>query len=380
MGSEENRLQILKRIKRILGILAVNAVIMTVGILILELAFGGWLDSKRLNRLNLLRDCRLEYDVSGLYETPNPIIRHSRDKYGLRGNYSDPASIDILTVGGSTTDQRFIRDGETWQDVLEQQFARQGAIVVVANAGVSGQSTYGHIKDFEWWFPSIPNLAPRFILFYVGLNDFYKDERHSLDDLYWDNNNVILQSIKFNSAVYHLFRTLRGAYWAMIVSKVSDRSIDFKKMRWSTKCLQDNYEFMQPRLNAYADRLRTLANMTRAFGAKPIFVSQPARQYRITAAGIEGLEDTFFYDGYQYNGVDYYHMMKRLDSVTKTVAMEKNAQFVDLSASTAWNDADFYDQMHMTPQGVAKVGTLLYSAIKDIIVDPKSQNRPGVHR
>ena len=199
----------MKRIKQILFILVINGVILTAGIVIIELVFGGWLNPNKLNRLHLLPNCKREYNVSRLYKTAHPIIKYTRDEYGLRGDYSDPSDIDILTVGGSTTDQKYIRDGETWQDVLQQQFNRQGVSVVVANAGVNGQSTFGHIKNFEWWFPFIPHLAPSFILFYVGINDFHKDYKgdgRTPDVLLSSNTKYIEKSIKANSAIAHLSR------------------------------------------------------------------------------------------------------------------------------------------------------------------------------
>ena len=163
----------MKRLKRILTILTINCLLLGAGLVILELVFGGWFNPGNLNRLNLIKDDVRLYEVTHLYNAPRPVIQYSRDKYGLRGAYGRPDNIDILTVGGSTTDQRFIPDGETWQDVLQDRFAQTGVTVVIANAGVQGQSTYGHIKNFKWWFPLIPDLTPDYILFYVGLNDFY---------------------------------------------------------------------------------------------------------------------------------------------------------------------------------------------------------------
>jgi hypothetical protein len=54
--------------------------------------------------------------------------------------------------------------------VLQTCLAQNGAGLTVANAGVDGQSTVGHIMNFKWWFPNIPRLAPDYILFYLGLN------------------------------------------------------------------------------------------------------------------------------------------------------------------------------------------------------------------
>lgn len=350
--------------KSTLKILAVNAALLLAGILVLELVLGEWLNTGRLNRLNIHKDREFRYDVSSLYEDPNPIITYSRDKYGLRGTHTTPADIDLLTVGGSTTEQRLIRDGATWQDVLQERFAQAGDRVVVANAGVDGQSTYGHIKNFKWWFNDILGLAPSYILFYVGINDFHKEAGDKYDELLGEFN--LGQSIKDNSALWHLFRTLRGAYFAR-VKELTHASINFYKIQWTQEALQENYNFMQPRLNEYATRLRILADLSYVFGATPIFVSQPSRQYRVTPEGLYGKSNTGSYDGHEYNGVDYYHMLRQLDSVTKAVALEKGTIFVDVGNYTNWVDTDFYDFSHMTPQGARKLGILLHEQLGNIV-------------
>jgi len=358
----------MKRLKNILSILAINCLLLGVGIVILELVFGGWFNTNNLNRLNLLKDRVIQYDVSHLYNDPQPIIQYSRDKYGLRGTYDRLNSIDILTVGGSTTDQRYIRDGETWQDVLQDRFARTGVPVVIANAGVDGQSSYGHIKNFEWWFPFIPDLKPDYILFYVGLNDFYSEADNRYDRIVSGEQSPSLkQKIKDNSAVWHMLRTLRGAYEAMVVREIVHRALDLIKLPWTRDAIQNNYGFMEPRLNEYANRLRVLAEMTHNLGAKPIFVSQPSRRYRITPDGFAGNSRIDSYDGHEFNGVDYFHMMRKIDSVTEAVASENGALFVDLASHTGWANTDFYDFAHMTPQGAEKVGVLLWRELKDVI-------------
>lgn len=360
--------------KRILKIFAVNCLILVVGLVIVELSFGEWLGSGNLNRLNLLKDCVLSYDVSNLYDDPDPIILYSRDEYGFRGTHTNPGNINILTVGGSTTDQRFIRDGETWQDVLQEKFRQTGITVFVANAGIDGQSTYGHIKNFEWWFPKVPDLTPDYILFYVGLNDFHKEAGYSYDGLV--KGFSLKREIEENSAVSHMIRTLRGAYEAMVVIKIGHRTIDFSGVNWTADALQNDYGFMETRLNEYANRLRVLTDMTHDLGATPIFVSQPSRKYRITPDGVVGSSSISSYDDHQFNGVDYFHMMRQLDSVTEAVANEKDALFVDLASQTGWIDTDYYDFEHMTPQGAKKVGIHLFGALRNIYAEAKQITPP----
>jgi len=135
--------------------LFVNFTLLVIGILVAEIFFGNWFYPDNLNRLNIIRSRTVKYDIAGLYDSSSKAISITRDQYGLRGAFQLPADIDILTVGGSTTDQRYITDGKTWQDVLQQKFESIGKNVKVANAGVDGQSTFGHIKNFDWWFPEM---------------------------------------------------------------------------------------------------------------------------------------------------------------------------------------------------------------------------------
>lgn len=340
-------------------ILVINVLIFIVGIVTIEMIFGGWFDSRRLNRLNLFRDCKLIFNVSNLYEDANPtFVLYSRDKYGLRGNYSAIEDIDILTVGGSTTDQRYIRDGETWQDVLQHLFKQAGTPLSIVNAGIDGQSTYGHIKNFKWWFPNIRGLSPKYILYYVGTNDFHKATETPFD-------NILINKGE-NSALCYLVRTLHGTYEALVVKGIGHNAIDFSKELWTRDALQKKYDFMDERLNEYRKRLQILASLTYQFGAKPIFVSQPSRQYRITPDGLRGSSRVSSYDEYQINGVDYYFMLMKLNNITKGVALETGSLFIDLSGYTGWADDDFYDFSHMTPKGAEKVGKLLYKHLQQM--------------
>ena len=355
----------MKRLKHILAVLAVNFLLLAAGIVAVELIFGGWLDPRRLNRLNILKDRVYRHDVSNLYPAANPVVTYTRDKYGLRGAYSGPADIRILTVGGSTTDQRHIRDGETWQDALQKKFEQAGMRVPVANAGIDGQSTFGHIANFQWWFPDIPGLAPEFMLFYVGLNDFHKDAADRFDRYVAEGGNpTIGERIRDNSAIWNLLKKLQGTYKAMVVQRLAHQRVRFDEIKWVREPLQANYEFATPKIEAYAQRLRLLADLTRKAGATPIFVSQPSRHYRVTAQGVEGQSDLPSVDGRPINGVDFYYLMRKMDASAASVAREKGALYVDLAGRGDWEDADYYDLVHMTPQGAAKVGGFLYEALK----------------
>ena len=204
----------------ILKLATVNASILLVGFVVIELIFGSWIHAGKLDRLNLICDATIEYELHGLYPSDSDTAIYTRDPWCLRGGYDRVSDIDLLTVGGSTTDQRYITDGATWQDTLQEEFRKTGTRISIANAGVDGQSTYGHLMSFEHWLPEIDSLRPSWILFYVGVNDMFKSAGYAFDRLFDDSLQrsspveKVKKSIRKRSALFYLYRTARGAVQA----------------------------------------------------------------------------------------------------------------------------------------------------------------------
>ena len=349
------------RVKRAAVVVIVNSILIVLGILLVELALGGWIRPDALNRLNIIRSRTIKLNVGGLYDWPTDIVTYTRDDYGLRGTFQNPSEIDILTVGGSTTDQRFINDGYTWQDVIQQEFREIGKDVVVANAGVDGQSTFGHIANFDWWFPNIPGLKPKFILFYVGINDFHVEGASKFDEFLPDAAHPsVRQILRERSVLYHFLRTIHGAYVARFTYKLAHLARDFSQVGWTTVPLQPSYEeLMSYPLRGFAERLEILIRRTRGFGSAPIFVTQPTRWYRFRDGVMEGTTVQRPYAGLPINGVDYYRMIRMLDEVMISVCANENVPCFDMEREIAWEDDDFYDFNHMNPKGARKVGEYL---------------------
>jgi len=357
-------------------VIVVNAGLLLVGIIIIEAIFGSWLKPTNLNQLNITRNARVVFRLNGLYEWQSPEISYVLDKNGLRGSFGDPSEIGVLTVGGSTTGQGYISDGYTWQDVVQQSFARNGRKVVFANAGLDGHSTYGHIKNFDLWYPKIEGLRPRHILYYVGINDFFRDQGSRWDDLsreHKDSISELILELKERSAVYYLLRVVNGVFLSRYVYKISHRKIDFGKVRWTpTPLLKDHDKVVESMVRPYRRRLHKLIDRTVAFGATPIFVTQPMRKYKKVGDRVVGARQvaTLRLDGGRkrvgFNGLDYFHMMNVLNGVTLKVCRERKAICIPLAEDLAfsWEDSDFYDFWHMTPKGARKVGEYLYRQLR----------------
>lgn len=367
--------------KKPLFLAAVNLAGIGLAVLLIELVFGSWLKDRSLYRLNLVIDRTVFYDVSAIYTAPYSQALYRRDRFGLRSVYPDPSAIDILTIGGSATDQRFISEGYTWQDVMRKEWEKTGRRVSVVNAGVDGQSTYGHIKNFDWWFPKIPGLHSRYILCYIGVNDLFREPDSSWDDITdrrlqrsqrpaeeaQSSGEDDLpaqagwrQQIEEKSAIYYVWRTFRGLFQAERVRLAYSRKIPWEGMTWTNTPLhEDHAAFMQKQLLDYEQRLRILLGKISAAGAKAIFVTQAAHYFKTENGEVIGMKDTLDFQGRKVNGVDLYSMHQLLNQTALRVCREGNCIPIDLAGELTFADQDFYDYYHNTPAGAEKIGRYL---------------------
>lgn len=354
-----------------LKVILINISILLIGVLLIELFFGGWFNSSnQLSNLGIIRDVKFEYDVSHLYKTDNPTISYSRDQYGLRGisSFDQPEKIKILTVGGSTTDQRYLDDSKTWQEVLEKEYQKDGKEIYISNAGVDGQSTYGHIKSTEIWFPKIESLQPEIIIFYVGINDFYRVSSDSkYDNIQQLESRGLRSQIKDKSVLYNVYRKLKGMQKAKKF-EVGHRKIDFSNVNYTKSVVLDEKLvelYDEKNLSAFKARIQKLDAYARDMNAIAFFVTQPAFTYKLRNGEVVGVEEIkYIEEKYAYNGVGYYKLLNKLnDAMRATVEPEL---VIDITNDSSWEAEDFYDYYHMTPIGAEKLGKKIYHKISQI--------------
>lgn len=344
--------------KPLLRIVAVNLALLLAILVGAELLFGTWFSTDPLDRLGLPRDSRASVNAVPLYGGGEEFL-YRRDHWGLRGEGLDPAKVTILTVGGSTTNQLYLPDPATWQKVLERAFAEGGREVVVANAGIDGQSTVGHLKALEDWFPHIPGLKPRFVLAYVGLNDVH------ITGSWVDNlrRNGALDYIQQRSAIVRMAAQVAGMVKARR-AKLNHRKVDFDAAAWTDKPNQPGWYSDRPgSLPAdYKQRLAAMAERIHALGAVPIFVTQTRGDFRVENGKVLGVAAA---DG--LNGVDQYRLLAEFNQATREVCRDQRLLCLDLARELAFDKGDFYDYLHTTPSGAAKIGRWLHAKLAGLV-------------
>lgn len=358
-------------IKKLLFLLIGIAVTSIGGVLILELAFGGWLRNDpwaQTTQLNIVRDKQIEYEVENLYGEKTPAV-YSRDKYGLRGSCKNPNEIDILTIGGSTTDQRYIGDGQTYQDIL--QFELQHKLqkkICVSNAGVDGHSTFGHMASFKTWFPLIPGLKPKYFLLYIGINDagFRTSPNAGFDTNQMPGESKLKSIIRQKSAIYSLLRTLRNVRMGFTDSRAY--AMHSKSPPSASDYIAESETdgidlLVQRNSEKFSQRLAEILKLVKQYGAKPICVSQPHLYVSKQNGIIKGIETVFPYDGKNYNGLDYQKSLLSLDEKMQRLCTKEGGFYLNI-ASRQFDRSDFYDGAHMTPLGAAKLGKYLFDEME----------------
>lgn len=340
------------------------------GVLLLaELLFGAWFAGSFAHVLFHLGGSTLVHDVRPLYEGAGEAV-YRRDAFGLRGTYSSPAAIDILTIGGSTTDQLYIGEGQTFQDVLARRFAESGRPQSVVNAGVNGQTTVGHLRAMEEWFPRIPNFRARYILAYIGINDSELDD---IDRSSYDRGDRLGREgglgayIKRRSAIHLLYSIARGAAIARHAKlghsqgRVGGTDPATGASRWRevpADALPAADAALAGRLAAYRERVVELIGRIRAAGAEAIIVTQSRADYRVREGHVFGRLRP---DG----SVDLgsYAKMAAYNRMAMGACREAGAICIDLGGELWFADGDFYDAVHNTPGGAAKIGDFLFERL-----------------
>ena len=158
------------KIKNAVKIVTINGIVFGVVLISIDLAFGRYLlHSPALDIPETIVGDRKLYDTSSIEERKiGTKSVYSRDQEGYRPSRNDLGNRGIvLTIGGSTTDQRYVDDAKTWQSILESKTDKR-----VINGGVDGQSTFGHVFSLKnWHVKTLDHEQVDDIIFYVGVND-----------------------------------------------------------------------------------------------------------------------------------------------------------------------------------------------------------------
>ena len=356
-------------------IFLVNILIFIIGLFSTEIIFGKWFSENKYYCSYVL--CKKNYKFKHEIFSSEYNGTYSKNSDGLRGNFDNNLNIRVLVLGGSTTDQRYLSDNDTWPNQLQKYFEKINKNFKVANAGIDGQSTIGHIWNFKNWFKNIENLKPKIIIFYIGINDLLPRKRSHYDfaKIKFKFNKVYFkQLIKNNSAIYYLSNT--------IYSNLFDRK---KISKFNKNIFISNIEYgilpsiSTANLELYEEkylkkivnlRLNILFNETQKYNAIPLFITQGTKRwikknnlYYGLSSENKKIEVKIDNKIFNINSADLGILEEKFSNNIINFCNEKKIFCIDGFNSFNLKKNDTYDLMHLNDLGSKKIAKIIFEKI-----------------
>ena len=280
-------------LKSWIKILFINSFIFLICLLIVEIIFGYWFSEFNLGPY--MREHRLKKNPVVLtYKDVKYDYIYKRNYHGFRGEEIDPSLIDAVIIGGSTVDERYKPSEFTITGNLNVLLKNKGYNFKITNAGIEGQSTYGHIYNFEHWFPKLKNFSPKLYIFYVGGSDFgglnkVKEAQILLGaDGHVKNPEkleVFFDNFKSRSFFYDKLRLIKQKYY--LTDKImkydhdyynENNIIEYQYINYKKALEIHDVDYLkskyQKRISNYLNRIKILTDHVVNNGAVPIFINQ----------------------------------------------------------------------------------------------------------
>ena len=269
-----------------------------------------------------------------------------------------------MVVGGSTTDQRWSKDKDTWINQLEIKLKKYfNKNIDVVNGGIDGQSTFGHLWNFNNWYNKLDSFSPKYIIFYIGINEDLNLSPEKIKknriraDAPLDTSNLnffikIKNTLKKNNGiVYKGYR---------FINEVLLKKEHYREVYHSPERKKRNYQIPEKSIltNTNSEKnllenLEKLYNYSLKISATPIFVSQKTLKGKIINEQIFSIDE-----------FDYYSYEKKVSNIIIDFCEKKKIFCINANKKLNFLYEDTYDLVHLTPEGSKKVSKLLFNELK----------------
>jgi lysophospholipase L1-like esterase len=289
------------------------------------------------------------------------LVYMSLNELGLRGKRKPlhfNSVISIITVGGSTTACSFLSDEKTWPYLLGEKLNQSPGNVWVNNAGMDGHSTFGHQVLLQ---DHLLRLKPKVLLFLTGVNDVENSSPTYTEQLSRKDQFINLRYFLYNnSEVFNLCLTLWRQLRAKNLAVTGTDLVDLTSLPIvdvTDETLKKRLKQQQPFIDGYRQRISQLIDTCLRHKIIPVIVTQPCRGGigidSLTKVNLETVKD------WQGNGKSSWAILQLYNEELRKICQEKNVFLIDLATRLPKNSLYFYDHIHFTNEGAAKVADIL---------------------
>lgn len=301
-------------------------------------------------------------------------INYSRNSLGFRG--AEPTDSihklnSIITIGGSTTECRFLSDSTTWPFLLGEYLKDSIPNFWINNAGIDGHSTFGHLLLLKEY---VLKLKPKYILLLTGVNDVETEKPESFDLMSENkiNNSSFKGFIKslFNKtaigSTLFQFYTIQLAYKKGLIHKEGN----FKNLQDTLlpqAYMKQVVLQQQKYLIGYKTRLQEIISLCKANNIKPILLTQPSLygSYTDLTTGIKMGNKYYAVDENIRNNLLQEQVLEEYNNVVRSFSNQ--TPVIDLSRFIPKNTIYYYDFIHFNKSGATKVAEVLTAQLQKVI-------------
>jgi len=306
-------------------------------------------------------------DFPGLSNTTH----YSTNEWGMRGdpipkNWDDLKT--IFTIGGSTTHCQYLSDDKTWPALLQKLLRQDDGEIMIQNAGLDGQSTWGHRLMMQ---EVIPKVKPDYIIILAGVNDLHVGVRKIAVN--GDNPYVRSTLIK---RILAASRTLQLIFkwYQILIEKVPivDRTEHVPLIKFAPPDLDKNLplydfnKFAESVTNDFESNVRDIIKIAGKLNIKLLFLTQPTIYEN--SEYWDNKRAQWFYptsDAVVYSCATEWKIINLLNRKLEQICREDSITFFDLEAVVPHTSEYFYDSFHFTEKGAEEVSQLIYQYIDE---------------
>jgi hypothetical protein len=300
--------------------------------------------------------------VNSINPKLDPVIINTRNSLGFRGPEAPKDwahTLTVVTIGGSTTECHFLSDSLTWPYLLGLRLADSVQGCWLNNAGLDGQSTFGHIVLLNDY---VKRLHPNVVVFLAGINDVESSGPSFHDKLYERGAYPDFSHFLFNnSEVLNLGLNLWRGWRARRFNNTTNGMMlldSTRRLELPDSVVRVRVEAQERYLKGYRARLNALADTCLAWHIVPVFVTQPD-QFGYGRDSLTGADLAAFPVDPSVNGALLWEMLERYNDVLRGICGERGLPLIDLARLMPKNSLYFYDMSHFTNAGAAEVAGLL---------------------
>jgi len=287
----------------------------------------------------------------------------TKNSLGFRGpELPRSSTVKILAVGGSTTECIFVNDGKTWPDVLRSRLNLSYGPVWINNAGLDGQSTYGHLFLLK---QHILKLKPDVCIFLVGCNDVGRTDLNAYDSSLLNVRKSWKTRLAHHSRLFNLGLNLYRHHKAVGLNLVHKKNLslaDHASLVITDSVIKIKMDQEAAIVTHYAKRLQEIIALCRSNSIEPVFITQPF----LLGEGnddVTGADLATYRIADDLNGKLLWQKLELYNQETRHVANRNNVHLIDLARRLPKSTRYFYDLWHYNNAGCLKIGNVVADAL-----------------